>query len=118
MRPKGGAMKNKPDKVFEKYKDYDFADAKTVAETPHLLKLQAQAGIKTRITMRVDSDVIAAFKAHAKEQGGSYQTLMNDALRQFAQGLTLSDVLRDAVRETMVKYLDKSTRGKSNKTGR
>jgi uncharacterized protein (DUF4415 family) len=115
---RGGAMKSRADKNFEKYKDYDFANAKAVAETPHLAKLQTQAGIKTRITMRIDNDIIAVFKAHAKEKGGSYQTLMNDALRQFSQGLTLSDVLRDTVRETMAKYLDKKTAGKGKTTPR
>ncbi len=28
---------------------------------------------------------------------GNYQTLMNEALRQFAQGMTLSDVVRETI---------------------
>jgi hypothetical protein len=36
---------------------------------------------KTRITMWVDDDVLAAFRARAVQQGKGYQTLMNDALR-------------------------------------
>ena len=101
-------MKISSDKEFEKFKNYDFAEAKAVAETPHLAKLQAQAGRKARITMRVDSDVLAIFKARAEMVGGNYQTLMNEALRQFTQGLTLADVLRDAVRETLDKCLPRS----------
>ena len=37
---------------------------------------------KTRITIRIDDDVLAWFKQAAHEQGGaSYQTLINRALR-------------------------------------
>lgn len=42
-------MKTSSDKMFEKYKDFDFADAKSVSETPHLAKLQAETGGKSRI---------------------------------------------------------------------
>jgi uncharacterized protein (DUF4415 family) len=98
-------MRINSDKEHEKFKDYDFADAKPVGETPHLAKLQAQAGNKARITIRVDSDVLAIFKARAEMVGGNYQTLMNEALKQFAQGLTLADVLRDAVHDALNKCL-------------
>lgn len=60
----------------------------------------ATAGGKSRITMRVDNDVLALFKARAEEIGGSYQTMMNDALKQFAHGLTLSEVIRQAIHDT------------------
>ena len=98
-------MKASSDKMYDKYKDYDFSDAKTVAETPHLAKLQAEAGGKSRITMRVDNDVLATFKARAEMLGGNYQTLMNDALKQFAQGLKLTDVVRETIHETLETYL-------------
>jgi uncharacterized protein (DUF4415 family) len=94
-------MKHSADKIYEKFKNYDFSDAKPVAETPHLAALQAQPGQKSRITMRVDSDVLAVFKARAEATGGSYQTMMNDALRQFAQGLTLVDVVRETIESTL-----------------
>lgn len=94
-------MKTSSDNMHNKFKDYDFADAKPVAETPHLSKLQLEAGGKSRITMRVDNDVLAIFKARAEMIGGNYQTLMNDALKQFAQGLSLTDVVRDAIREAL-----------------
>jgi predicted DNA binding CopG/RHH family protein len=94
-------MKRSSNKLYERFKDYDFSDAKPVAQTPHLAKLQAQAGKKARITMRVDTEVLAAFKARAEMTGGNYQTLMNEALKESAQGLRLADVVRDAVRETL-----------------
>lgn len=100
-------MKSSSDKIFENFKDLDFADAKTVAETPHLAKLQAESGQKTRITMRIDNEVLAIFKARAAMVGGNYQTIMNNALRQFAQGLTLSDMVREAVRESLDTCLGK-----------
>lgn len=35
MNRNGGAIKTSSDKMHEKYKDLDFADAKSVSETPH-----------------------------------------------------------------------------------
>jgi len=108
-------MKASSDKMYAKYKDYDFTDAKPVTETPHLAKLQIEAGGKSRITMRVDNDVLATFKARAEMFGGNYQTLMNDALKQFAQGLKLSDVVREAIHETWEKCLTPRSTGRGKK---
>ena len=82
-------------------KEYDFSRAKRAANVPHLVKLQAEAAGKTRITMRVDNSVLAAFKARAEMSGGSYQTMMNEALKQYALGLSLVDVVRETIREEM-----------------
>lgn len=112
-------MKTSSDKMYDKYKDYDFTDAKPVAGTPHLAKLQIEAGGKSRITMRIDNDVLATFKARAEMFGGNYQTLMNDALKQFAQGLKLSDVVREAIHETWETCLTthSTCRGKKLRAG-
>ena len=108
-------MKAGSDKMYDKFKDYDFADARPVAETPHLAKLQEEAGGKSRITMRVDNDVLAIFKARAEMVGGNYQTMMNEALKQFAQGLKLTDVVRDTIHETLETYLSTRTTGRAKK---
>ncbi len=108
-------MKTSSDKMHNKYKDFDFADAKPVRETPHLAKLQEEAGGKSRITMRVDNDILATFKARAEMIGGNYQTLMNDALKQFAQGLRLSDVVREAIHETWETCLTTRSTGRRKK---
>ena len=108
-------MKTSSDKMFDKYKDYDFTDAKSVAETPHIAKLQAEAGGKSRITMRVDNDVLAAFKVRAEMVGGNYQTLMNEALKQFSQGLKLTDVVREAIHETLETCLNTRSTGRAKK---
>ena len=41
--------------------------------------------IKRQITLRVDADIVAWFKAHAGENGRGYQTDMNRALREHIQ---------------------------------
>jgi uncharacterized protein (DUF4415 family) len=79
----------------------DFSDAKSVSEISVFKQLQAEHGGKSRITMRVDNDTLAIFKARAEMSGGNYQTLMNDALRQFAQGITLADVVRETIRKEL-----------------
>ena len=100
-------MKPSSDKEFERYKNFDFTHAKRVKDTPHLMQLQASLGTKSRITIRVDSDVLAVFKERAEQGGGSYQTLMNNALRQVAQGVTLAEMLDTSVRATVKSALAK-----------
>lgn len=82
-------------------KEYDFTNAKPVSEVSALARLQAEYSGKTRITMRVDGDVLAMFRAQAAASGGSYQSMMNEALRQYVQGIQLADVVRAAVKESM-----------------
>lgn len=84
--------------------EYDFSNAKPVSEIPALVRLQAEHAErsgKSRITMRVDNSTLAVFKARAETTGGNYQTLMNEALAQAAQGLTLADVVRETIRQEL-----------------
>lgn len=82
-------------------KEYDFTGAKRARDVSHLSRLQAEMAGKTRITMRVDNSVLAVFKARAETCGGSYQTMMNEALKQYALGLSLADVVRETIRKEM-----------------
>lgn len=102
-------MKANSDPEFARFRNLDFANAKPVAKTPHLRKLQEAAGGKSRITMRVDSEVVAIFRARAQMSGGNYQTMMNDALKQFAQGVTLAQMLDHSVRQTIGEALGSVT---------
>ncbi len=58
---------------------------------------------KTRITIRIDDDMVDHFLKEAERSGGSagYQTLINDALRQHVEGKApkLEDTLRRILRE-------------------
>ncbi len=94
-------MSANSDPLFEQYADMDFAEAKPVKDVPALVALQARMGGKSRITMRVDNATLAIFKARAEMSGDNYQTLMNEALRQFAQGQTLADVVRETIRQEL-----------------
>jgi uncharacterized protein (DUF4415 family) len=47
---------------------------------PALSRLQREAEGKERITIRIDADVLAWFRARVAG-GGSYQALINDTLR-------------------------------------
>ena len=60
--------------------EYDFSKAKRAYEVPHLAKLQTENN-KTRITICLDNDVLANFKARAAQSGKGYQTLINETLR-------------------------------------
>ena len=94
-------MNTNSDSLFEQVATMDFTEAKPVSEIHLLAKLQAAHGGKSRITMRIDNTTLAMFKARAEISGGNYQTLINEALRQFAQGQTLADVIKDTIREEL-----------------
>ena len=56
-------------------KEYDFSKAKRGAVIP-------QKG-KTRITIYIDDDILEEFRNRADEAGSGYQTMMNEALRDY-----------------------------------
>jgi uncharacterized protein (DUF4415 family) len=59
---------------------------------------------KIRITIRLDGDIIEHFKKQVHDAGGgNYQTLLNDALRNYIQSETepLEDTLRKVIREEL-----------------
>jgi hypothetical protein len=59
---------------------------------------------KTRITIRLDDDILEWFRAKAHQVGGgNYQTLINRALREYIQGQEepLEETLRRVLREEL-----------------
>ena len=81
-------------------KEYDFSRGKrgAVIKTP--------PG-KTRITIRIDDDVLEWFREQVHEAGGgNYQTLVNSALREYVEGKeeNLKSTLRSVVREELARY--------------
>ena len=95
------AMSNNSDPLFDRYSNMDFSEAKPVSAIPALARLQAEHGGKSRVTMRLDNDVLAIFKARAEMTGGNYQTLINQALRDAANGITLAEVVRQTIRQEL-----------------
>lgn len=78
-------------------KEYDFSKARRGAVVP------VSPG-KTRITIRLDDDVLAWFRKQVHAAGGgNYQTLINQALRRFMEqgGEPLEAVMRRVVREEL-----------------
>jgi len=80
-------------------KEYDFSKGKRGA----VIKTRG----KTRITIHLDDDVIDAFRVKAEEAGRGYQTLINDALRQYLSSTgkpvdtkTLRRILREELNKT------------------
>ena len=77
--------------------EYDFRSGKRGAIEP------APSG-KTRITIRIDDDILNWFReaVHAAG-GGNYQTLINRALREYVESRKepLEDILRRVVREEL-----------------
>lgn len=65
--------------------------------------------VKTRITIRLDSDVLDWFREQVNETGGgNYQTMINAALREYVQNQTepIEKILRRVVREELKRVSD------------
>ena len=84
----------------EKYRDIDFSRAKRGAI------VRPEPG-KTKISIRLDNTVIAFFRtAVDRAGGGSYQTLINDALLEHIHRRSTLDAVRQVVREELAPYGD------------
>jgi uncharacterized protein (DUF4415 family) len=78
-------------------KEYDFSKGKRGAVVP------VPKG-KTRITIRIDDDILEWFRGEVDVAGGgNYQTLINQALREYItrQQQPLEEILRRVVREEL-----------------
>ena len=80
-------------------KEYDFSKGKRGA-------VIAQRG-KTRITIFLDDDILEKFRERADSAGRGYQTMINEALRDFLSNSsrpvdeeTLRRVLREELQDT------------------
>lgn len=84
--------------------DYDFSHAKPAKDVPALTRIQQENQGKERITIRIDADVLAWFRAQAKD-GGNYQTLINETLRaamkNAEEGPLTVRKLREVLREEL-----------------
>jgi uncharacterized protein (DUF4415 family) len=77
--------------------EYDFSQGKRGAVDPILPG-------KTRITIRLDDEILAWFREQVHlAGGGNYQTLINEALHQYIQHSRepLEETLRRVVREEL-----------------
>lgn len=78
-------------------RNYDFSKARRGAV------LAAPPG-KTRITIRIDDDVLDWFRKRVHEAGGgNYQTMLNGALREYMEHQLepFEDTLRRVLREVL-----------------
>ena len=77
--------------------DYNFKKAKRGAVAPI-------SKSKIRITIRIDSDILAWFRDQVERAGrGSYQSQMNEALREHIRNAKepLEETLRRVIREEL-----------------
>ncbi len=85
-------------------REYDFGKARRGPVVP-------RPPGKTRITIRLDTDIIEHFQEMVdRAGGGNYQTLINDALREYIRGARLEKIVRRAVREEVGAIKESFTR--------
>lgn len=78
-------------------KEYDFSQGRRGPVSPLPTN-------KTRITIRLDNDILSWFKDKVHESGGgNYQTMINEALRQYisAEEESIEKILRRVIREEL-----------------
>lgn len=78
-------------------KEYDFSKGKRGPVIPPMPN-------KTRITIRLDNDIINYFKNKVHEAGGgNYQSMINEALHKYIEEEkeSIEDVLRRVIREEL-----------------
>lgn len=78
-------------------KEYDFSQGKRGAIEP-------MPPGKTRITIRLDNDILVWFRNQVHVSGGgNYQTLINEALKEYIQRHqeSIEEVVRRVVREEL-----------------
>jgi len=77
-------------------REYDFSKARRGRVVP------LPKG-KTRITIRLDTDVLDWFRKRVDDAGGNYQTLINQALRRHLEqaDAPLEKTLRRVIREEL-----------------
>lgn len=88
------------DMGFRMKKEYDFSKGKRGPLLP------IPPG-KTRITIRIDDEILDWFRDKVDEAGGgSYQTMMNDALREYIRRSedSIEEKLRHVIREELARY--------------
>ena len=90
--------------------EYDFSKGKRGAV------LRGSRG-KTRITIRIDDDILDWFRhaAHAAG-GGSYQSMINEALRLHVD--SNAGVLEDTIRRVLREELPRAARRRVAETGK
>ena len=87
--------------------EYDFSQGKRGAIEP-------TGEAKTRITIRLDDDILMWFREQVHlAGGGNYQTLINNALREYVQQRRepLEEILRRVVREELSQINMRATKG-------
>ena len=74
-------MKISSDEMYEKFKDYDFSDAKRVAETPHLARLQEEAG-----AIRLGKELEEQIDLLAKAKQSNRSAVVREAVIRYLEG--------------------------------
>lgn len=77
-------------------KEYNFENAKRGRVIP--------AKGKTRVTIYLDTDILDDFRARADQAGYGYQTMINEALREYLakRGKPLDEtIIRQVIREEL-----------------
>ena len=81
--------------------EYDFSTGKRGA-------IETTAPGKTRITIRLDDEILEWFRAQVQAAGGgNYQTLINEALSEYIRQRRepLEETLRRVVREELLHHM-------------
>ena len=84
--------------------EYDFSKGKRAALVP--------TKGKTRITIYLEDTVLNTFRAKAEKQGTGYQTMINDALKEYLKNKADAPVTESTLRRVLREELPALSHGK------
>jgi hypothetical protein len=90
--------------------EYDFSKGKRGAVIP-------QRG-KTRISIHIDNAVLEAFRSLSEKNGIGYQTMMNEALREYLSASPTQPLPKDELREVLREEMPRVLRRPRSPSGR
>lgn len=80
----------------------EVVDRAELTRGPEARSRRHAGAAKERVTIRLDSDVVESFKELTGDaQGKGYQSLMNQALREWLTARGLPEMLREEVRRVL-----------------
>lgn len=104
-----------PDRDYVEHVRTQAPDRSHVTRGPEERRRRHAKATKERVTIRLDSDVLRSFRELTGDaQGKGYQTLVNQALRDWLMAQGLHELVREEVRRALNEELDRGNAAAPN----
>lgn len=99
-----------PDRDYVEHVRKQMPDRRQMTRGPQERRQRHVAATKERVTIRLDADVLRSFRElTGHPDGKGYQTLVNQALRDWLMAQGLNELVREEVRRALQESLSEET---------